>query len=93
MARELMAAGEFVEVFVDTPFEVCASRDRKGLYARAMRGEIKNFTGIDSPYEAPESAEVHLRTVGRTPDEMVDTLMRWLDAKDGEEQYDDGGGI
>ena len=67
MARERMEPGEFIEVFVDTPFEECAARDPKGLYARAMRGEIKNFTGIDSPYEAPEKPEVHLRTLGRTP--------------------------
>ena len=66
LARELMAGGEFVEVFVDTPFEECARRDPKGLYARAMRGEIKNFTGVDSPYEPPENPEIRLETVGRT---------------------------
>ncbi|MBL8581322.1 MAG: sulfate adenylyltransferase subunit CysN [Rhizobiaceae bacterium] len=93
MARDLMAPGEFVEVFVDTPFDVCAARDRKGLYARAMRGEIKNFTGLDSPYEEPESPEVHLRTVGRSPDEMIEELIRWLNQQDGAEAYDDGGGI
>ena len=56
MARELVAAGEFVEVFVDTPLEVCEARDPKGLYEKARAGEIKNFTGIDSPYEAPLDA-------------------------------------
>ena len=65
MARELMPKGEFIEVFVDTPFEECAARDPKGLYAKARRGEIKNFTGIDSPYEAPENPEIHLQTPGR----------------------------
>ena len=59
-----MATGEFVEVFVDTPFDECARRDPKGLYAKALRGEIKNFTGVDSPYEAPENAEIHLETLG-----------------------------
>ena len=62
MVRELVDAGEFIEVFVDTPIEECKRRDPKGLYARAIEGKIKNFTGIDSPYEAPESAEVVLET-------------------------------
>nr|WP_295468913.1 sulfate adenylyltransferase subunit CysN [Mesorhizobium sp.] len=78
MARELMAEGEFVEVFVDTPFEECARRDPKGLYARALRGEIKNFTGVDSPYEAPEHADVHLETSGRSPEELTEALEAWL---------------
>ena len=64
-ARELMPQGEFIEVFVDTPIEDCAARDPKGLYAKAYRGEIKNFTGIDSPYEAPDAPEIHLKTSGR----------------------------
>ncbi len=63
--RDLMPKGEFIEVFVDTPFEDCAARDPKGLYAKALRGEIKNFTGLDSPYEAPENPEIHLATVGK----------------------------
>jgi bifunctional enzyme CysN/CysC len=58
MVRELVDAGEFVEIFVDTPLEECIRRDPKGLYARAKEGKIKNFTGIDSPYEVPESAEI-----------------------------------
>ncbi len=62
MVRELVDAGEFVEVFVDTPIEECKRRDPKGLYARALEGKIKNFTGIDSPYEPPESPEVVLET-------------------------------
>jgi bifunctional enzyme CysN/CysC len=79
MARELMAEGEFVEIFVDTPFEECARRDPKGLYAKALRGEIKNFTGVDSPYEAPEAAEVHLVTAGRAADDMAAEIAAWLD--------------
>lgn len=94
LARELMAGGEFVEVFVDTPFEECARRDPKGLYARALRGEIKNFTGVDSPYEPPENPEIRLQTVGRTVEEMVDILDDWLAERDkAETQYESGGGI
>jgi bifunctional enzyme CysN/CysC len=62
MARDLMGEGEFIEVFVDTPIEECKKRDPKGLYAKAEAGEIKNFTGIDSPYEAPENPEIHITT-------------------------------
>ncbi|KUM25850.1 adenylyltransferase [Mesorhizobium loti] len=94
MARESMAEGEFVEVFVDTPFEECARRDPKGLYARALSGEIKNFTGVDSPYEAPEKPEIHLETLGKSPQEMAEALELWLNERDiAEEQYDNGGGI
>ncbi|MEW9806891.1 sulfate adenylyltransferase subunit CysN [Mesorhizobium sp. ZMM04-5] len=94
MARELMEKGEFVEVFVDTPFEECAKRDPKGLYARALSGALKNFTGVDSPYEAPENPEIHLRTVGKAPEEMVDIVENWLHERDIEqEQYDAGDGI
>ena len=62
MARELVGPGEFIEIFVDTPLEDCMRRDPKGLYARARDGKIPNFTGIDSPYEAPENAEIVVRT-------------------------------
>lgn len=93
LARELMS-GEFVEVFVDTPFEECAKRDPKGLYARALKGEIKNFTGVDSPYESPENPEIHLETLGRTPEEMVEMVERWLIERDiAQDQYDSGAGI
>jgi bifunctional enzyme CysN/CysC len=61
MARSLFAEGEFVEVFVDAPLATCEQRDVKGLYAKARRGVLKNFTGIDSPYEAPLAPEVHLQ--------------------------------
>nr|WP_315975323.1 sulfate adenylyltransferase subunit CysN [Phyllobacterium zundukense] len=78
MVRELLDNGEFLEVFVDTPFEECAKRDPKGLYAKALRGEIKNFTGVDSPYEAPENPELHLKTVGRTTEELASEVEKLL---------------
>ena len=77
MARSLMAEGEFLEVFVDTPLEVAEQRDRKGLYAKARRGEILNFTGVDSPYEPPEQPEVHLDT---TAEPAEGSAQRVLDA-------------
>ena len=82
MAREMMGEGEFVEVFVDTPFEECARRDPKGLYARALKGEIKNFTGVDSPYQAPEQADVHLKTTGRSVEDLTEELEAWLRQRD-----------
>jgi bifunctional enzyme CysN/CysC len=71
MARELFEPGEFVEVFVDTPIEECERRDVKGLYAKARRGDLKNFTGIDSPYEAPKDAEIVLQTLNLSPEACV----------------------
>lgn len=78
MARSLFGPEEFVEVFVDTPIEECERRDVKGLYAKARKGELKNFTGIDSPYEAPSQADVHLQTAMLTLDQCVDQLMASL---------------
>jgi len=78
MARELLGAGEFIEIFVDTPIEVCKERDPKGLYQRAMAGEIKNFTGIDSPYEAPESPELTIRTVDADADTQAERIVEFL---------------
>jgi bifunctional enzyme CysN/CysC len=78
MARELFAPGEFHEVFVDTPLEVCEARDVKGLYAKARAGGIKNFTGIDSPYEAPEAPEVHLRGGEASPEQLAGQVIREL---------------
>ena len=75
MARALFKVGEFVEVFVDTPMEVCEDRDVKGLYAKARRGDLKNFTGIDSPYEAPECPELHLGPASLTPAECVEKII------------------
>lgn len=81
MARELLEDGEFVEVFVDTPFEECARRDPKGLYAKALRGEITNFTGVDSPYEQPETPEIHLKALGRNVEDLTDEVEAWLKAR------------
>ena len=78
MARELFAEGEFVEVFVDTPIEVCERRDVKGLYAKARRGELSNFTGIDSPYEPPLRPEVRLDASAGSPEDCVDSLIEAL---------------
>jgi bifunctional enzyme CysN/CysC len=80
MARDLLQPGEFVEVFVDTPLEVAEARDPKGLYRKARAGEIRNFTGIDSPYEAPAQAELHLDTTSATPDALADRVIAWLSA-------------
>jgi bifunctional enzyme CysN/CysC len=77
-ARSLFDPGEFIEVFVDTPLEECERRDVKGLYAKARRGELKNFTGIDSAYEPPDSAEIHLRTAGLAPETCVDQIVQVL---------------
>ncbi|MDQ2704989.1 MAG: adenylyl-sulfate kinase, partial [Pseudomonadota bacterium] len=64
------------------------------LYARALEGKLKNFTGVDSPYETPENPEIHLETLGRSPEVMVDILETWLHERDiAQEQYDQGGGI
>jgi bifunctional enzyme CysN/CysC len=79
MAREMLEAGEFVEVHVDTPLEVCEARDVKGLYAKARAGEIKNFTGIDSAYEAPENAEVRIDTSEKTPDVTAGEIIEYLE--------------
>ena len=65
-------------MFVDTPLEECERRDAKGLYAKARRGELKNFTGIDSDYEPPESAEVHLQTVEMTPESCLNQIFPLL---------------
>ena len=81
MARETMDEGEYIEVFVDTPIAECARRDPKGLYKKAEEGEIKNFTGIDSPYEAPKNAEIHLKTAGREPEDMVEIIETYLREK------------
>lgn len=78
-ARERMGTGDFIEIFVDTPIEACEARDPKGLYARARRGEIPNFTGISAPYEAPLLPEIHLRTAGKTPGELADQVLAFLE--------------
>jgi adenylyl-sulfate kinase len=74
-ARSLFDPDEFVEIFVDTPLEECERRDTKGLYAKARRGELRNFTGIDSDYEAPQAPDIHLNTVGTTPEACVEEIL------------------
>ncbi|RYG98992.1 MAG: adenylyl-sulfate kinase, partial [Alphaproteobacteria bacterium] len=78
MARDLFQEGEFVEVFVDTPLEECIKRDPKGLYKKAQAGEIANFTGISSDYEAPENPEVHLHTLGHDPEALAIQIENYL---------------
>jgi len=78
MVRGLVGEGDFIEVFVDTPIEECVQRDPKGLYSKAKAGKIKNFTGIDAPYERPEAPELHLQTIGASPDELADLVVRAL---------------
>jgi bifunctional enzyme CysN/CysC len=78
LARNLFQPGEFVEVYVDTPLEECERRDVKGLYAKARRGELKNFTGIDSDYEPPQWPEIHLQTLGAKPEACVEQIFRVL---------------
>ena len=78
MVRELVEEGEFIEVFVDTPIEVCMQRDPKGLYKKAQAGEIKNFTGFDSPYEAPESPEIRVDTTTVSAEEAADKVIAKL---------------
>jgi bifunctional enzyme CysN/CysC len=80
----MMAPGEFVEVFVDTPLSVAEERDVKGLYAKARSGQLKNFTGIDSPYEAPETPEtpetpeIHIDTTAMSIDDAAEQIVKQL---------------
>jgi len=78
LVRNLLGADEFVEVFVDAPLAVCEERDPKGLYKKARAGEIRNFTGIDSAYEAPEQPEIHLLNAGKPVAVLVDELLTAL---------------
>ena len=78
MVREQLDAEEFIEIFVDTPIERCIARDPKGLYARALAGEIKNFTGVDQPYEAPENPELHLLAGAKEADRLANEVIEAL---------------
>ena len=78
LARSRVDDGEFIEVHVDASVEVAESRDPKGLYAKARRGELRNFTGVDSPYEAPESPEVHVDTAAVAPEAAADAVIEAL---------------
>jgi bifunctional enzyme CysN/CysC len=76
----LLPEGEFIEIFVDAPLEQCIARDPKGLYKRALAGEIKNFTGVDQPYEVPENPDLHLLSASAEPaalaGQVIDELAR-----------------
>jgi bifunctional enzyme CysN/CysC len=78
LARERLAEGEFIEVFVDTPIEVAEQRDPKGLYKKARQGELKNFTGIDSPYERPENPEIRIDSTVTSAEEAADIVIAFI---------------
>lgn len=78
MALEIIGKENFIEVYVNAPLEVCEQRDTKGLYAKARRGEILNFTGIDSPFEHPEHADITVRTDQQSIDESVNQVLEFL---------------
>ncbi|MBC8210520.1 MAG: adenylyl-sulfate kinase [Gammaproteobacteria bacterium] len=80
IVREILPEDEFIEVFVDASLEVCQQRDPKGLYEKALRGEIKKFTGIDSPYEAPQDPEIHIHADRDSVAEAVNQLLAYLDS-------------
>ncbi len=93
--RNMVGDGRFIEVYVDTPIEICEERDVKGLYARARRGQITGFTGVDDPYEEPMNAEIILRTIENSPEDNARTIVQYLDdagflipEKDGNERQE-----
>jgi bifunctional enzyme CysN/CysC len=81
LAREIAMAGEFFEIYVETTLEAAIARDPKGLYKRALAGEIKNFTGVDQPYEPPENPELVLDTAGASPEALADRVIADLEAR------------
>jgi bifunctional enzyme CysN/CysC len=91
MVRDALKPGEFVEIFVDTPLEECIARDPKGLYKKALAGEIKNFTGVDQAYEPPEKAELVLGDEGASPAQSVARVIGWLVERRHIERFDDSG--
>ncbi|MGH6658641.1 MAG: adenylyl-sulfate kinase, partial [Sphingomicrobium sp.] len=78
MVRAMIPEGEFIEIYVDTPLAEAEKRDVKGLYAKARAGELANFTGIDSPYEAPDDAEIRVNTVELSAEQAADAIVDWL---------------
>jgi bifunctional enzyme CysN/CysC len=78
MARELVGPDEFVEIFVDTPLEICEQRDPKGLYRKARRGELRNFTGLDSPYERPSNSDLTIDTVNNSASDLADRIIDFM---------------
>ncbi len=91
MVRELLDSGEFIEVFVDFPLEVCIARDPKGLYKKALAGEIRNFTGIDQPYEPPEAAELVVGRDGETSEQATLRVVSHLVEQGFIDRFDDSG--
>jgi adenylylsulfate kinase len=81
LAKEIIGADNFIEVFVNTPLKVCEERDVKGLYRKARQGEIKNFTGISSPYERPENPDIEIKTENEKIEESIDRIFKVLQAK------------
>lgn len=77
-AKELVGEENFIEIFVDTPLEICEQRDVKGLYAKARAGKIPNFTGIDSPFERPEFPDVHIETAGKSVEQSLNELIEQI---------------
>ena len=80
MVRELVGEGEFIEIFLDTPLDVCIQRDPKGLYKRALAGQIKNFTGIDQAYEKPENPEIVIGPDCERPEDAASLILRHLES-------------
>jgi adenylylsulfate kinase len=78
LAKNIIGAEDFLEVFVDTPLEVCEERDVKGLYKKARKGEIKEFTGVSAPYEAPENPALVLNTAGKAAEESAQQLLEFV---------------
>ncbi|MEA1953762.1 MAG: adenylyl-sulfate kinase [Campylobacterota bacterium] len=79
--RKLMKEDEFLEIYIDTPLNICESRDPKGLYKKARSGDIPNFTGISSPYEAPSNAEIHIKTDTMSIEECANEIIKYLETK------------
>ncbi|MBI9065648.1 MAG: adenylyl-sulfate kinase [Salinivirgaceae bacterium] len=73
--REIIGKDDFIEIFVDTPIEECERRDEKGLYKKARAGELKNFTGVDAPFEKPETPDIRVETIGFTPEKIVGDIL------------------
>ena len=79
--REILPDGDFIEIFLDVPLEVCEQRDPKGLYKKAIAGDIPNFTGISDPYEAPVEPDIHIRTDKQTPLESANSILEYLEER------------
>ena len=78
MIRNMMMPDEFIEVFIDTPLYIAEDRDVKGLYAKARSGQLKNFTGIDSPYEPPKNPDIHITTTTMSIDEAAEQIIKYV---------------